>query len=101
LVCTPTQDVAPRTEGTGLGEVVIVPNPTTSSSELRFVVMARENVWITVIDELGKIITTAANQIYADGTYSIPLSITGQPSGNYYVRIQTSHGVVTKRLVKQ
>lgn len=101
LTCTPTASVTPGTEGSAVSEIVIVPNPTRSTSQLRFVINSEERIWVSIFDELGKTITVAANQLYAPGSYEVPLVLTDQPAGNYYIRIQSSHGVVTKRLIKQ
>jgi hypothetical protein len=100
LTCTPTSGVEPGTPGAGLTDINIVPNPTSSSSELRFIVNSEERVWVSVFDALGKSVTVAANQLYAPGAYEVPLTLNDQPAGSYYIRIQSSHGVVTKRLVK-
>ncbi|HET9137296.1 MAG TPA: T9SS type A sorting domain-containing protein [Candidatus Kapabacteria bacterium] len=100
LTCTPSAGVEPGTPGAGLTDISIVPNPTTSSSQLRFIVNSEDRVWISVFDELGKSVTVAANQLYAPGAYEVPLILNDQPAGSYYIRIQSSHGVITKRLVK-
>lgn len=84
-----------------LANISLVPNPSRASSVLTFTVNSQERVFVTVYDELGKTVKVATNQVYTLGSYSVPLELGSQPAGNYYVRIQTPYGIVTKRLIKE
>lgn len=84
-----------------ISNIAIVPNPTRGVSELSFTLGVQERVFVTVFDALGKTVNVATNQVYGTGTYSLPLELSQQPAGNYYIRIQTPLGVVTKRIVKE
>lgn len=84
-----------------ISNIAIVPNPTRGSSELSFTLPLQERVFVTVYDALGKTINVATNRIYGTGTFGIPLDLSQQPAGSYYVRIETPFGVITKRMIKQ
>jgi hypothetical protein len=104
LYCTSTIGVVhPAANGDpNLVNVVLVPNPTTSSSsDLMLTLGKEERLTVSVFDALGKTVRISANATYGTGTVMIPIELGTYPPGSYFVRIETPYGVVTKRLVKQ
>lgn len=91
----------PTLDPKGLANLVIVPNPTRLMTKLLFDVRSQQRVTITVYDVLGNTVSSITNQIYAPGSYEFPIRLNEQSSGNYYIRIETPYGLVTKRVIKE
>ena len=71
------------------GDILITnsPNPFTSNTEITFRT-ADGHVLVQIIDTLGRQIKTLVDKEYTAGTYKIPFSADGLPTGVYYARFQ-------------
>ncbi len=79
--------------------VSISPNPTEMNTTLSFAHNKLEAVRIELHDVLGYKRVTLADGIYESGIHTIPIDTKDLPQGSYFVRLQTSGQVVTKKLI--
>jgi len=78
-------------------DITVYPNPT--SGEIHVSNVQSEIGGVAVYNVLGQWVATVQS---GDGSLSAtPLNISHLPTGVYFLQIQTSTGVVTKRVVKQ
>jgi hypothetical protein len=66
---------------------MIVPNPTTGSSTLRFGVTAWQKVLVNLYAADGRFIKTITNKTLSPGNYSLPVDYTGLQKGVYFIII--------------
>lgn len=78
-----------------LTSVGIYPNPAKDQATVVFNSIA-ESVQLSIIDLSGSIVMN--EQLSEKGFVSHTISLIGFQSGTYFVRLSTSHGVVTKKL---
>lgn len=79
----------------------ISPNPTDLNTTLLFGHNRSETISIELYDVLGNKRMTLADDIYESGVHTIPINTKDLPQGSYFVRLQTSGQVVTKKLIVQ
>lgn len=78
----------------------VLPNPVQSRLEVEFSLPAEGSVRISVVDVTGREIARLADQTVAAGTQRISWEPnSGQPSGVYYVRLESSGRVQAERFV--
>ncbi|HEY6171293.1 MAG TPA: T9SS type A sorting domain-containing protein, partial [Candidatus Kapabacteria bacterium] len=58
-----------------------------------------ETISIELYDVLGNKRMTLADGIYETGVHAIPIDTKDIPQGSYFVRLQTSGQVITKKLI--
>jgi hypothetical protein len=66
---------------------VIVPNPTTGVSTLRFAVAGWQKVFINLYAADGRFVRTITGKTFAPGTYSLPVDYSGLQKGVYFITI--------------
>ncbi|SEP44563.1 InlB B-repeat-containing protein [Niastella yeongjuensis] len=76
---------------------MVLPNPTTGLSTLRFGVTTFEKVMVSLYTTDGRLIKTLANKTYTPGTYSIPVDYAGLQKGVYFIII---HNGKTKTVLQ-
>ena len=64
----------------------IYPNPISHSATLDFITEENEWVRISVVNNLGSELKTICNKRIQPGNHSIPIDLSGYPSGSYFVR---------------
>ena len=79
--------------------VSISPNPTQRNTTLSFGHNKSEAITIELYDMLGNRRMTLADDIYSSGVHSIPIDTKDLPQGSYFIRLQSSGQVVTKKLI--
>jgi uncharacterized repeat protein (TIGR02543 family) len=70
---------------------MVLPNPSTGLSTLRFRVTAFEKVMVNLYTTDGRLIKTLANKTYSPGTYTIPIDYTGLQKGAYFIIIHNGN----------
>ena len=70
---------------------MVLPNPTTGLSTLRFGVTAFEKVMVNLYATDGRLIKTLTNKTYTPGTYTIPVDYTGLQKGVYFIIIHNGN----------
>ena len=70
---------------------MVLPNPTTGLSTLRFGVTTLEKVKVNLYATDGRLIKTLTNKTYAPGTYNIPVDYTGLQKGVYFIIIHNGN----------
>jgi len=76
---------------------LIMPNPTTGISNLRFAVMGWQKVLVNLYTADGRLVKTITNKTFAPGNYRLPVNYTGLQKGLYYIIISNGE----KRTVLQ
>jgi len=80
-------------------DIIVYPNPTDGHSTLRLAKATKlRGQSIKITDALGKDIQVISVANMGIDTYDIDLS--QQPAGIYFVQLQTSNGIISKRVVK-
>ncbi|NTW31605.1 MAG: T9SS type A sorting domain-containing protein [Bacteroidetes bacterium] len=79
-----------------IGDFNIYPNPTTGSINVSLALVNTGDVTITVSNLLGEIISKVEKQKIS--SINIPIDISTQSSGIYYVKIQTASETLTKKI---
>ncbi len=75
------------------------PNPFNPSTKINFELPSKENVRITVYNQLGQQIMVAADREYMPGRYSININCSNLASGVYYYRIKAGSFAKTRKMV--
>ena len=70
---------------------MVLPNPTTGLSTLRFGVTTLEKVMVNLYATDGRLIKSLTNKTYAPGTYNIPVDYTGLQKGVYFIIIHSGN----------
>ena len=84
------------------GSVVLYqnyPNPFNPETEIRWNMMDRGMVKLTVYDLLGREVTVLVQEVMQAGSYSVRLNASNLNSGTYLYRLQTGNVVATRRMV--
>jgi hypothetical protein len=68
---------------------IIVPNPSTGISTLRFGVTSWQKVQVNLYTVDGRFIRTIANKTFAPGNYSLPVIYTGLQKGVYFITVNS------------
>ena len=66
---------------------VVLPNPTTGISTLRFTIASQEKVVVNLFAADGKLVSTLANRLFTAGTHSIPVDYKGLQKGVYFISV--------------
>ena len=74
------------------------PNPFNPSTTITFSVAARSNVQLSVYNVLGEQVALLVDEVRDAGVYQIRFDASELTSGIYFYRLNTEHGVLTKKL---
>ncbi|WP_205513071.1 InlB B-repeat-containing protein [Longitalea arenae] len=66
---------------------VVVPNPSTGSSTLRFSITSQQKVTVHLYGSDGRLMSTLANRLFQAGTHAIPVDYRGLQKGVYFISI--------------
>ena len=77
----------------------IFPNPINDKSNIRFKVLNRTDLEISVYDLLGNEIKTLTSGYYEAGIYDVTLKINDLASGAYYIRYRFNDRTVSKLFI--
>ena len=78
--------------------ISIYPNPSKGEATLSFNLNNASDVQVQVIDELGRVVSTVANDKMNAGVHTFPINTESFASGAYNVIIRTEGGVFTQHL---
>jgi hypothetical protein len=67
---------------------IVLPNPSTGLSTVRFGVTVFEKVMVNLYATDGRLIKTLTNKSYAPGTYTVPIDYAGLQKGVYFIIIR-------------
>ncbi|THU39870.1 T9SS type A sorting domain-containing protein [Niastella caeni] len=70
---------------------MVVPNPTTGASTLRFGVAEWQKVMVNLYAADGRMVKAIANKTYAPGTYTLPIDYAGLQKGVYFIIINNGN----------
>lgn len=74
------------------------PNPFNPSTTITYSLQQSSNVTLVVSDLLGRTLETLVAQKQAAGKYEVSWDATGQPSGVYFYRLETEHGIEIRQM---
>ncbi len=80
-------------------ELMISPNPGTDYVHISFVLSERDNIRMTINDQLGNEIRTVINTTLEEGNYSFDLNTSNLPSGLYYCVMNNKKGIITGKFL--
>jgi len=75
------------------------PNPFNPVTTIRFTLLQKEQVNLTVYNLLGQTVKTLLNEEKQKGSYEVKFDASKLPSGTYYCRLQTGSSVETKKML--
>jgi hypothetical protein len=78
-------------------EIIVYPNPATSTTQINFSLGKENSVILSVFDSYGRNIETLLKGSISSGAYSIPWNVSKLPSGTYLIKLQNSEYAVTNR----
>ena len=78
--------------------LVVNPNPARESAQINFNLNAQSQVQVQLIDVVGRVIGTLANEQMNIGAHSLSINTTSLAPGIYNVAIHTADGTFTGRL---
>jgi hypothetical protein len=76
----------------------IYPNPAVDEAMLSFSLGSQSNVTITIVDGLGRTVSTVADKSMNAGMQSVSINTAGLATGVYNVMIHTDGGTFTQRM---
>lgn len=77
----------------------IFPNPVTTESVISFQIKTSENINLSIFDIQGRKICTLLEKKLLIGNHSFPLGNTFLQKGIYLIKLQTSEGISTKKII--
>jgi uncharacterized repeat protein (TIGR02543 family) len=69
------------------GAPVVLPNPTTGMSTVRFTIASQEKVVVNLFAADGKLVSTLANRSFAAGTHTVKVDYKGLQKGVYFISV--------------
>jgi hypothetical protein len=75
------------------------PNPFNSQTTIRFSVLRREAITLTIFDVLGRKIVGLVEAYATSGIHAVTFRMDHLPSGTYFYRLQTQNRSLTKRML--
>ena len=75
------------------------PNPFNPETNIRFDIVANENIKISIFDLLGREVAILVNQQLKAGSYKVNWDGTNYPSGVYFYKLETDSYKETKRMI--
>lgn len=92
--------------GVGVNDILaantleVTPNPATDFANINLNMTESTTATVKVFDVTGKLVTTLANnQVVSAGNTQLRWDTANQPEGVYLVKVETSNGQLTKRIV--
>ncbi|XZF13349.1 choice-of-anchor J domain-containing protein [Chitinophagaceae bacterium MMS25-I14] len=82
----------------GVTGLQLYPNPAGETATARFTLDGSTHVNIQLIDAMGRVVSTVADQSMTAGEQEVKINTSGIASGLYNVRITTEKGSMTERL---
>lgn len=98
LLLDPTAKASKAKSG---DNTTVYPNPSGTESKVAYTLVQSENVRIQLVDANGKVLKEVLNETKAAGTHAQLVDMKDLKNGTYYLRIKTSAGTETKRIVKR
>lgn len=80
------------------GDVKLFPNPAKEAATLEFNLAKANTVTVSVIDALGRTVSTLANGSLQQGAQRMNIPTAALAAGVYTINIQTEEGTITQRL---
>lgn len=74
------------------------PNPFNPTTTISFELPEAGNARLTVVDLLGRQVAELMNKVQSAGVHTIVFDASNLSSGMYLYKIESSHGVITKRM---
>ncbi|MCB2205518.1 carboxypeptidase regulatory-like domain-containing protein [bacterium] len=93
-----TVDVDPFARPTSVELYQNYPNPFNPSTTIRFEVPQRQHVVLRVINALGEVVATLADESVNPGAHVIEFNAADLSSGVYFYQLQTEGALLTKRM---
>jgi alpha-glucosidase (family GH31 glycosyl hydrolase) len=78
------------------------PNPFNPTTVIRYSIPGRTRVALRVYDILGQLVATLVDEVKEAGTYELSVDVTSigaQSSGDYFYRLTTEQGSLTKKMI--
>ncbi|EAY30752.1 T9SS type A sorting domain-containing protein [Microscilla marina] len=94
-------DPATTTKAGSGNNTTIYPNPLGTESKVEYTLVQTERVTIRLVDANGKFIKEVLNETKDAGTHVQRVGMKELKNGTYYLRIKTSAGTQTKRVIKR
>ena len=92
---TPGREVLPP-----LKELLLAPNPATTSTTLSFDLDSAEKIQIELLDARGEVLSSPLPPTpFTAGKISIEISTAALPAGLYFLRLSAHAGVVVKKMI--
>jgi len=98
-ICTSTTMTSVAEPDMLSSNVTVHPNPVSGDATLNFNMEKQSRVTIAILDLLGRQVKVIGSSLLSVGEHEYRFSMKGLEEGSYYLRIQTSSGVVTKKIV--
>jgi hypothetical protein len=93
----PDIKVPPGAPGIAIG--TIRPNPARDFAQMRVELSEASSIAIDMVDVLGRVVQHEDRASYAVGTWDIGINVGDLHPGVYFIRLRTSHGETTTRIV--
>ena len=75
------------------------PNPFNPQTKIKFDIAENADVFLTIYNSLGEIVSQVTFNNLAEGTYEYSLDISGKASGIYFYKINAGNFVSTKKMI--
>ncbi len=82
----------------GVQRMNVYPNPATDITHIAFNLDEKANVQVHVINAIGQVVNTIAEQHYEKGAQQISINTANLPAGIYTIKLQTEKGSLTQQL---
>ena len=77
----------------------VYPNPFNSETRIRYDLLKRESVEISVYDLQGRLVETLADEVQSAGRHELNLAMRDVASGVYFVQLRTSEAHRVQKVV--
>jgi uncharacterized repeat protein (TIGR02543 family) len=66
---------------------MVIPNPTTGLSTVRFTISSQQKVTVNLFASDGRLVSTLANRVFSAGTHAVPVDYKGLQKGVYFISV--------------
>jgi hypothetical protein len=87
-------------ELSGLNDVVLFPNPSSDKAILSFQSTNNQDAQLNVVNQLGQLVISNHVELH-EGINNLTIESSEFANGIYFINVQTTHGLLTRKLVIQ
>ena len=83
----------------GQNDFYAYPNPATTTTDVKFILHNSGQVHLAVYNQMGELVSVLGNDYYSAGSYRSTWNVSSVAPGMYFVKLETSYGTFTQKVI--